>query len=118
MNLGPVNRIFKGRLIASAALAVVFLGVGLHGVIDGWHLDQPTPVVLLLLAAYIACPRRLRDKHVEQALAPERLEALKGQWRRRLVRARLAFFGVAVVVLALLPIALGEPFLELKGWVW
>lgn len=112
------NRRFKGRLVASAVLALLFVGAGLHGVIAGWHFDEPTPVVLLLLAAYVACPRGLKEEHLEEELEPARLEALQGRWRQRLVRARLGFFAVAVVILAVLPIALGEPLLELEGWVF
>ena len=119
MDLERFDRILKIRLAVSTTLYAAFVGVGLHGVIAGWHFDNPTPAVLLLVVSYLICPRRAHPKGWE----PEEPESTEGRQQararnillRRLNRIRLFYFAAAVFVLALLPWMMGEPVFKVFG---
>lgn len=114
MEMKRFDRILKGRIWGSAIAFALFVGTALHGVITGWHFEQPTPVVALLLISFLAWPRRAwpRNWQSEGASTASRQE-VKGRriLQTKLNRVRLFYFGAAVVLLVGLPYLLGEPVL-------
>lgn len=118
MDLERFDRILRWRMWISASLYAIFIGVGLHGVITGWHYDNPTPAVLLLVAAFLICPRRAEPKDWEPDpdSAQDQLEVQARELvQRRLNKVRLFYFFAAFFLLALLPHFLGEPVFLIFG---
>lgn len=121
MDLERFDLILRIRVFTSSILYAVFLGVGLHGVIAGWHFDNPTPAVVLLVVAYFCWPRRSAPKSWE----PDDPESPKGRRERearailqkKLDRVKIFYFVAAVFVLAILPFLLGEPIFDAPGWL-
>lgn len=112
MDIQRFDRILRIRVLASTVAFAVFIGVALHGVLTGWHYDNPTPAVALLLLAFFSWPRRARPKGWKPD--PENTRELQEdrgrsilQWR--LQKVQLVYFFAALFLLALLPHFLGEP---------
>ena len=120
MDLERFDLMLRIRVFASAILYMMFVGVGLHGVLAGWHFDNPTPGVALLLVAFFAWPRRAQPKGWEPAdpessRAKQELKA-RGILQKRLNRVRLFYFFAAAFLLAFLPFLMGEPIFEVTAW--
>ena len=118
MDLERFDFILRIRVFASAVLYAIFVGVGMHGVVTGWHYDNPTPAVLLLVIAFLTWPRRAWPKGWEpdEECTRERMEKkARVILQHRLNRVRLFYFFAAVFVLALLPHILGEPVFQVFG---
>lgn len=116
MDLERFDRILRIRVIASSILYATFAGVGLHGVITGWHFDNPTPTVILLVVAFLTWPRRSHPKgwKPDKETTSGRQEARGRQITQRWInRVRLFYFFAAFFVLALLPHFLGEPVFQI-----
>ncbi len=119
MDLERFDLKLRVRVFASAVLYAVFIAVGLHGVITGWHHDNPTPAVALLLVAFFTWPRRSHPKGWEPD-DPESTRARQEKRARvilqkRLNRVRLYYFFAAAFLLAILPYLLGEPVFQVFG---
>ena len=119
MDLERFDKILRIRTVLSAVVYTIFLGVGLHGVLTGWHFDNPTPAVALLLVGFFAWPRRANPKDWEpeepESTAGRQQLRARGILQRRLNRVRMYYFFAAAFVLALLPHLLGESVFEVFG---
>lgn len=110
MNLERFDLILRIRIFVSAIAFAIFIGVGFHAAIVGWLSDNPTPAVVLLVIAFLACPRRVLPKNWEAQTEEDRkLREERKHQERRLQKVRLFYFFVAFFLLALLPFFLGEP---------
>lgn len=118
MDLERFDLILRVRVMASAVLYAIFVAVALHGVITGWHYDNPTPAVVLLVVAFFTWPRRARPKNWEpdpESEKDRRQDKIRGILQRRLNKVRLFYFFAAAFLLALLPHFLGEPVFQVFG---
>ncbi len=118
MDLERFDLILRIRVWASAVFYAIFVGVGLHGVLNGWHYDNPTPAVVLLLIAFFSWPRKARPKGWDPDLDCRRdrqQEKARGILQRRFNKVRLYYFFGAFFLLALLPHFLGEPVFQVLG---
>lgn len=119
MDLARFDLILRVRVFASAILFAIFVAVGLHGVLAGWHFGNPTPAVVLLVLAFFSWPRRARPK----GWKPEDPESTQGRQqlearrilRGRFSRVRMYYFFAAVFLLLFLPWLLGEPVFQLPA---
>ncbi len=118
MDLERFDLILRVRVLASAILYAIFVGVGFHGVITGWHYDNPTPAVVLLVIAFLTWPRRAQPKKWEpdpESTRDRQEVQARGLVQRRLNQVRLFYFFAAFFLLALLPHFLGEPVFQVFG---
>lgn len=111
IDLERFDRILRIRVLVSVVTFATFVAVALHGVLTGWHVDNPTPAVILLLVGFFAWPRRAwpRKWEPDPESSKERQE-WKGRQivQKKIDRVRLFYFAVAVVLLAILPFSLGQ----------
>lgn len=119
MDLEQFDKKLRIRVVASTVLYAVFVAVGLHGVLAGWHFDNPTPAVVLLVVAFFTWPRRAHPKgwepeDPESTRARQQMKA-RNILQKRLNRVRLFYFFAAAFLLALLPHLLGEPVFVVFG---
>ncbi len=120
MELERFNTIMRVRVLASAIVFAIFIGVSLHGVMTGWHHDNPTPAIALLLIAFFSWPRRAMPKGWKpdpDSQQDRRREKARGILQQRLNRVRLFYFLAAVFLLVLLPYFLGDVDFNFAGWV-
>ncbi len=120
MDLQRFNKIMRVRVWASGVLFAIFVGVSLHGVFTGWHHDNPTPAVVLLLLAFFSWPRRAMPKNWEpdpDSDKDRQREKAQMILQRQLNRVRLFYFLSAVVLLVVLPFLLGDVDFNFAGWV-
>ena len=119
MDLERFDLRLRIRVFVSAIVYALFVGVALHGVLTGWHFDNPTPAVILLLVGFFVWPRRAAPKGWEpedpdSTSAKQEMKA-RTILQKRLNRVRLYYFFAAAFLLALLPYLLGEPIFQVAG---
>lgn len=120
MDLERFNTILRIRVFGSAIVYAVFVAVALHGVLTGWHFDNPTPAVALLLISFFGWPRRAtpRDWNPDPESEMDRKREIAGKiLKKRLNRVRLFYFLAAVFLLVVLPFLLGDYDFQFAAWV-
>ncbi len=112
MDLQRFDLILRVRILISAVVFAIFVGVALHGVLTGWHFDNPTPAVVLLIIGFFTWPRRAWPRNWKpDEESKQDLREMKGRTilQAKINRVRLFYFVAAAFLLALLPFLLGEP---------
>lgn len=113
MKLQRFDQILKARVVAAAILSAAFVGVSVQALLAGGLMGNPTPSIILMVLAYFMIPRRALPKHFKPETDEEvELVEVRDGVTAKLQTARLVFFIVAVLLLALVPFLMGEPVFQ------
>ncbi|TXD34162.1 hypothetical protein FRC98_19185 [Lujinxingia vulgaris] len=108
--LDSFDRVMRWRVRLSAVGYALFVAVGLAGSWAGWLQENPTPAVVLLVGSFLAWPQRALPRYYkidEEVAGAEQLQAERARLDRRLRAIRGLYFLGAVVVLLVVPWAMG-----------
>lgn len=100
------------RMMASAAIYVVFAVVALVAGVRGTTFDDPVlmPIIALLLASIGVLPRSAVPRQMPTAETPEQADQLEMmrnaflELERRATYQRFFYFAIAVLLIAVLPL--------------
>ena len=110
MNLQRFDQILKARAVGAVVFTAAFVGVTVYALWAGTLMGNPTPSIILMVVAYFLIPRRALPKDYKPETDEEvALVEVRDGITRKLQTARLTFFVVAVLLLALVPFLMGEP---------
>ncbi|RDV36594.1 hypothetical protein DV096_17750 [Bradymonadaceae bacterium TMQ3] len=105
------DHVMRWRVRLSAVGYALFVAVGVAGSWAGWLQENPTPAVVLLVGSFLAWPQRALPRYYkidDEVAGAVQLREERAQRDRRLRAVRGLYFLGAVVVLLVVPWAMGS----------